>query len=87
MSKRKPHNEDAGYIAERRNPHAAGSVTIYEATPQGIDTGGARYAVVCQAHATIIGETSIRGARLSMKEPAGFCDECRAIIATVEATP
>lgn len=78
MSKRKPHNQDAGYVAERRNPYAEGySVTIYESWKAGIDVDGARYAVVCQLHGSIIAEPTLKGARLSMKEPGNFCDECR----------
>lgn len=51
---------------------------IYEAAEQGIDVDGARYAVSCETHSTLVGDTSLRGARASMKAPEGFCDECRA---------
>lgn len=82
---RKPHNNDAGYIASRRHPTIKGTpgkggigwVVIYEAEPQGIDVDGLRYAVVCCSHGTITGESSMRGARASMKYPANFCDDCR----------
>ncbi len=73
--KRKPHNQDAGYIAEKlyRGSH----IVIYRADDQGIDVGGKKYAVVCSAHGTIVGETSVPQARLSMKHPQ-FCAECMA---------
>jgi hypothetical protein len=84
VSRRKPHNTDAGYIASRRHPTIKGTpgeggegwVVIYEAAEQGLDVG-ARYAVVCGSHATIVADTSLRGARAAMKYPAQFCDECR----------
>ncbi len=76
MSKRKPHNEHAGYVAMRRNPIVQGGyLTIYDAKAQGLDVGDNRYAVVCSAHAAIVGEPSIRSARLSMKYP-DFCERC-----------
>jgi hypothetical protein len=79
---RKQHNGEAGYVAERMNPYVPGrKVTIYVAEEQGIDVGGAKYAIVCDAHGTISCDTNIPGARLSMKDPALFCDECRAICA------
>ena len=75
---RKRHNLEAGYRAERMNPHAPGhKVTIYDAAAQHLDAGGLRYAVVCDAHGTIVGESSMPGARASMKAPENFCDECR----------
>jgi hypothetical protein len=80
MSKRKPHNQDTGYRAERRNPLCGGHVTIYEASEQGIDTDGARYAIVCSAHATIGHATSMVSARVLMKAPHNFCLDCRTII-------
>lgn len=75
MSTRKPHNQDAGYIAEKifRGSH----IVIYRAAEQGIDVGGDKYAVVCSRHGTIVSDTNLPGARLSMKYPA-FCAECLA---------
>lgn len=78
---RKQHNTEAGYVAERMNPFVPGTkVTIYDAAKQGIDTGGTRFAVVCDAHATIIGETSLPLARASMKNPSNFCEQCRSVV-------
>jgi hypothetical protein len=74
-SKRKPHNGDAGYIAEKIFKPSGSHVVIYRAEEQGIDVGGDKYAVVCSLHATISSDTNIPGARMSMKYPA-FCEEC-----------
>ena len=74
---RKVHNDEEGYIAERMNPFIRQKVVIYLAEEQGIDVDGMRYAVVCDAHGTLVGETSIPRARLAMKRPDNFCDECR----------
>ena len=83
--RRKPHNTDFGYVASRRHPRIKGVpgergegwVVIYEAAEQGLDPEGGRYAVVCNSHGIIINDTSLRGARASMKWPANFCEECR----------
>lgn len=79
MANRKLHNREAGYVAERMNPHVAGrKVVIYRAVEQGIDVLGT-YAVVCDAHGTIASETSVLRARLSMKAPENFCEKCRTL--------
>lgn len=74
---RKPYNDRAGYKCSKRSAVGNGWVVIYEATEAGIDVGGLRYAVVCEAHGTNIGESAMPRARLSMKAPENFCDECR----------
>ena len=75
MSKRKPHNMDSGYVAERIY-HASGShIVIYVASKQQIDAGGAKYAVVCSQHGTICGASSVPRARVLMKYPE-FCEAC-----------
>lgn len=74
-SKRKPHNNDAGYIAERIFNPTKSRIVIYKAEEQGIDTGGYKYAVVCSKHATICGITSVPKARVLMKYPE-FCEDC-----------
>jgi hypothetical protein len=78
VSNRKRHSHEAGYIAERLNPCAPGAkVVIYRAAEQGIDVDGLPYAVVCDAHATICGASSIPKARVLMKWPE-FCEDCMA---------
>lgn len=79
MSKpRKQHASEPGYIAERMNPYFAGrKVAIYEAAPQGIDTNGRRFAIVCDAHSAIGCATSLAKARAKMKNPESFCLDCR----------
>lgn len=84
---RKIHNQESGYVAERRNPLAAligplppgtrNKVVIYRAAEQGIDAGGNKYAVVCDAHGQIGGATSVPHARKLMKDPSEFCTKCR----------
>lgn len=69
---------DPDYIDERPNPFVPNTmVTIYLAEEQGIDTDHAKYAVVCQAHSVLAAESNLKLARLSMKRPDNFCDECR----------
>lgn len=77
---RKKHRGECGYVAERMNPFVPGEkVTIYRAAEQGIDAGGMRYAVVCDAHGMIIAAGSVPQARSSMKHPEDFCEACRAL--------
>lgn len=82
MAKRKQHNTEAGYVAERMNPHCPGTkVAIYRAAEQGLDDAGGPYAVVCDAHATIVNVHSVKAARTSMKAPENFCEACAAMSA------
>ena len=76
-SKRKPHNGDAGYISEKIFRPSGSHIVIYKAAEQGIDVGGDKYAVVCPKHASIVSDTNLPGARVSMKYPA-FCEDCMA---------
>lgn len=75
MSKRKPYNDDVGYIASRRNEINGGWVVIYVAAEQGIDAGTDKYATVCWTHSTICGTSSISKARPFLKYPE-FCEQC-----------
>lgn len=74
MSKRKPFNENAGYIASRRNELNRGWVVIYRSDEAGIDVG-AKYAVVCELHGTMTGVSSVQKARRLLKYP-DFCEQC-----------
>lgn len=75
MSNRKPHNQDAGYIAEKIYAPSHSHIVIYVAEEQGMDVGSAKYAVVCSTHATLCGSTSLPDARKLMKHPE-FCMDC-----------
>jgi len=76
MTKRKIHNNEAGYIAERMNPFIPGKkVVIYIAKDQGMDVDG-KYAIVCDAHGTLCGTTNMPDARIIMKNPHNFCEGC-----------
>lgn len=86
MSSRKPYNDRAGYVASLRSGKGGGWVVIYEAEAAGIDTG-TRYAVSCEQHGSVVGETSVPKARRAMKAPQNFCEECRARGAAVKLTP
>ncbi len=74
---RKKHANEAGYVAERMNPFVKGEkVTIYIAREQGIDVDG-KYAIVCDAHSNIGGSKNLKDARVVMKNPHNFCEECQ----------
>lgn len=85
MSKRKPFNDRAGYIASLRSGANRGWVVIYKAEDQGLDLNGEnhkelglpdlKYAVVCETHFTLVGTTSIPKAREIMKA-VDFCEAC-----------
>jgi len=83
MSKLKPHNYHAGYVAElRRGPVLPGGkrgwVTIYNARKQMLDEDGGRWVTVCQTHGTLLNHTSQCAARATMKGGSiKFCDDCR----------
>jgi len=75
MSKRKPYNDRAGYIASKRNEINSGWVVIYIASKQGIDNSNGKYAVVCEYHNTICNTTSVPKSRPFLKHP-DFCEDC-----------
>lgn len=72
---RKPHNQDAGYIASLRSGLNKGFVVIYDAEKQGLSSNDGKYAIVCQTHNQIVNTTSLPKARESMKSP-DFCSGC-----------
>lgn len=76
MTIRKPHNGDAGYIAELRNHRSGGHTVIYVAERQAIDVGENKYVVVCDSHGTICGVRTESLARSLMKS-AEFCEHCQ----------
>lgn len=75
MSQRNAFSTLAGYRDSRAV--STGWVVIYDAAESGIDVGGDRYAVVCEAHGVIVGERAMVRARLSMRASENFCGECR----------
>lgn len=77
MSKRKPFNDCAGYIASRRNEINRGWVVIYNAAAQGLDTSDGKYAVVCEQHHVILNVKSVASARPLLRFPE-FCEQCMA---------
>lgn len=84
MSKRKPYNDRAGYVASRKSSPNGGWVVIYVATEQGIDVDGNRYAIVCESHGTMVGANKIQDARVITENPANFCEECQKLEDFVE---
>lgn len=80
MSKRKPFNENAGYIASRKNPLTNIHNVIYNAEQAGVDTGGVKYVTVCEAHGNMISSSNLPNARIDMKDATGWCDDCRNLV-------
>ena len=87
-TKRKPHSDFAGYVCELRNKYSGGHTIILDckrAAEQGMalvedyKAEGGRYQVLCNEHSTIVYCTSMPSARMCLKDPTFFCDECRAI--------
>ena len=80
MSKRKPFNDCAGYIASKKNPITNIHNVIYIAAEQGIDADG-KYVIVCEAHKQMVSSTSIPKARAAMKDAAQWCTACQSMYA------
>jgi hypothetical protein len=88
MSKRKPHNDFSGYVAELRNKYSGGHTVISdckraadEGTPlvENYTEEGGRYQVLCNEHGYLIYSTNLPMAREMMKDPTIFCMVCRCI--------
>ena len=68
---------EPGFFGECENSATPGSmVLMFHAASAGIDTGGLRYAVVCDAHLVHDGAATIDEARSKMRAPATFCPLC-----------
>ena len=88
MSKRKPHDDFAGYVAELRNKYSGGH-TIISDCKRAAEGGnalvldyvleGGRYQVLCNEHGHLIYSPSLPTARELMKDPASFCMLCRVL--------
>ncbi len=78
MSKRKPHNNLAGYRSERRNPYSGGHTVIYDAAEAHLDAYDGRWVVVCEVHSTLCNTPSLKRA-YEMMEDTDFCEKCMAI--------
>lgn len=83
VSRRKPYNDRAGYLASLRSgpeqlDGKCGWVVIYNTEAQGLDSDGGPWSVVCETHGTIVQVSSQRAARSVMKAGSNeFCDCCR----------
>lgn len=78
-SKRKPYNHLAGYVASRHNLENGGWCVIYKAEDQGMDLEE-KFVVICETHDNFIGENTMKNARISMKYPSNFCQDCRDLL-------
>ena len=67
----------AGVKLCRTNRRTGRVMTTYVAEVQGMDSGGERYAVVCEEHGAIVGVGSLQTASACMAL-ADFCEDCRA---------
>ncbi len=88
MSKRKPHNDFAGYVCELRNKYSGGHTVISDckraedqgtALVENYTEEGGRYQVLCNEHGHLVYCTNLPGARECMKDATSFCMVCRAI--------
>lgn len=75
-TRRKPFNDRAGYVASLRNPLSGGWCVIYRAVEAELDASGGPWVTVCEAHGTLVNDTSLTRARGSMKSP-DFCEACQ----------
>jgi hypothetical protein len=67
----------AGFISARDNAKDKGWNVLYRAEEQGIPSeDGGKYAIVCQAHGSVLQVNDLVGARSALRFP-DFCDCCR----------
>jgi len=85
-SRRKPHSWWPGYVAERHNSITGDYNVLVASETAGLDAAGGRWAVICNAHGTILNHTNQRVLRdIALADSRGsleWCDECREIAAT-----
>lgn len=90
-TKRKPHNDFAGYRCERKNVWSGDYSIILDCklakqqdSPlvEDYKSEGGRYQVVCNGHGTFQHTTSMPKARKLMRDPPSWCLQCRDNIPT-----
>lgn len=88
MVKRKPHQDFAGYVCERRNMYSGGHTVVSDckraaasgnAIVENYTEEGGCYQVLCNEHGHLVYCTSLPTARECMKDPTIFCMVCRYI--------
>lgn len=78
---RHPFRDHAGFYRASRSGDGPrhGWVVIYRAAEAGIDVSkGDAWAVSCETHSTFVSARNTRSACDAMKNPAEWCEECRA---------
>jgi hypothetical protein len=68
--------ENAGLLEASATGAQGGWVAVYLASRQGIDVGGAQFAVVCEHHGNIGAAVNIPKATELLRQPALFCPDC-----------
>lgn len=66
----------AGLILRRKTRQTGGLVGIYRVDQTDIDGGGEPWAVVCEAHGSILGCASLSLAKDQATDPKGWCEQC-----------
>lgn len=77
VSKRKPHNGNAGYVCELKSKHPKlpGHFVVYDAAEAGLCDEGGRWALVHEPSGYLINFTNQKHARAMMKSMAAGGDD------------
>lgn len=74
----RPRANAKGLVSSRRAQETGHVATVYVAEDAGLDVGeDNKYATVCEAHGTMVGSASLKGAKAARRHPLTFCDACR----------
>lgn len=71
-------SQNAGWKDARRNPHTGGWTGIYLSEAQGLE-GEDKWAVICEAHGTLVTVPNLRFAEITAADSTSFCEDCREI--------
>lgn len=63
------------YVTRSRDIETVG--VVYEASIQGLDTDGGRYAIVCNKHNAVVNSTNKKDAKYLAGRTREFCEYCR----------
>lgn len=69
--------ERAGYVEGRRGAAGREWASVYRAGEAGIDAGGRKFAVICEAHGAVAGADKRGEAVRIASDAREFCDGCR----------
>jgi hypothetical protein len=70
---------EAGCVVKAQNKVTRTVIAVYNAEQAGLDSDGT-WVTTCEEHKVMIGNRTLRLAKMSAAYPWAWCDECRSLV-------